>query len=531
MKTGLTSTCAAATLLTLALQGCGSGSDTENTLACEQITTGSLNLQGVTVSGTEAVDGGSFTPPGSTRPLRGLPAFCRVTVALKPSASSNINAEIWMPRNWNGKLVAVGNGGLAGTISYADMAPALAKGYATASTDTGHVASDTTWLPNREKQYEYMSGSVHEMTAAAKNVLPRFYGRAASRAYYQGCSTGGGQGFSAVQRFPTDFDGVIAGAPQNFPTHFRAALVYDWQLANASPATVLPTATLANVTKAVLNQCGGAAAATDGFLMNPQACAFDPRSMQCAEGQSGDACLSAAQVGVVSAIYTGLRSPTTGVSMWPGFPVGSEQPVSGGGWAQHGTSGGQPFNTASLFFRIGVLEQPSFDLKLMDFHQTVQRADQLFGDVINSISTDIRPFTGRGGKLLMYHGWVDPLIAPQNSINYYETLVAQAQSRGQVEESTRLFMVPGMGHCSGGPGATAFDSLDVLDAWVERGQAPARIEARSTTTPIFSRPLCPYPQTAEYAGTGERTLASNWRCVASPAIADIDFYRRGLNVF
>lgn len=514
------------------VQGCGGGGDDKPaTLACDQINTAALNAPGVNVTSTETVAGSSFTPPGTTRAITGLPSFCRVAVTLTPTATSDIKAEIWMPANWNGKLVSVGNGGLAGTISYGDMAPALAKGYATASTDTGHVATDTTWLPNRQKQYEYMTGSIHEMTVAAKSMLPRYYGKAQSRAYYQGCSTGGGQGFSAVQRFPQDFDGVIAGAPQNFPTHFRPALVYDWQLANASPATVLPTATLATVTRAVLNQCGGANASADGFLMHPPACSFDPASLQCAPGQSGDSCLTTEQVGVVKAIYAGLRSPTTNVQMWPGFPFGSEQPISGGGWAQHGTAGGQPFNTASLFFRIGVLQQPDFDLKTMDFKDTVKRADQLFGDVINSISTDISPFTSRGGKLLMYHGWVDPLIAPQNSINYYESLVDRVGSRSTVEQSARLFMVPGMGHCAGGPGASVFDTLDVLDAWVERGEAPTQIVARSTANPAFTRPLCPYPQVAEYVGSGDRAAASSWRCAPGTPSADLDFYRRGLNIF
>jgi feruloyl esterase len=515
----------------IALSACG-GDDEDavmpsplQTSGCSSVTAGALSSSDATVSIAQAVTAGPFVPPGSTTSVGNMPHFCRVAALLKPSPDSAVNVEFWLPESWNGKLVSVGNGGLAGTISYADMAPALAKGYATVSTDTGHTATDLTWLPNKTREYEYMTGSIHAMTVAAKSLVQRYYGRSQSRAYYQGCSTGGGQAFSAVQRFPDDYDGVIAGAPQNFPTHFRAALLNNWLAANATPESVLPAATMANVTKAILNQCGQPQEVTDGFLLNPQACTFDPAKLQCAPGQSDATCLTPAQIDTVKTVYGGLRS-AKGTPIWPGLFVGSEA-----GWQAQGTAGGAPFATSSNFFRIGVLQDPNYDLKKIDLESAIKQADGLFSDVLNSISTNIAPFTSKGGKLLMYHGWSDNLISPQNSINYYETLVEQSGSRSQTENSTRLFMVPGMGHCSGGPGATSFDTLTSLDNWVETNQAPPTLTATSTSTPAFTRPLCPYPQVAEYKGAGDRNTAANWQCTVRPAVADTQFYRRGLNVF
>jgi feruloyl esterase len=497
---------------------------------------GSLqSLPNTTITSATTVSG-TFTPPGGG-PIQGLPSFCRVAATLKPSPVSNVKIEVWLPTGgWNQKLQAVGNGGLAGTISYAALAIAIKGGFASVSTDTGHIASDITWLPDEEKEKDYGYRAIHGMTVFAKTVAQQFYGSAVKRSYFNGCSTGGGQGFGEVQLYPEDYDGVLAGAPQNYATRLRAAGIWEFQVASNDPASKLAKATLSLVTAAVLRECGGRWS-VDGFLGDPQACRFDPKELICKWDQDPAACLTVAQVSAVQKIYAGAVNPKTKKQIWPGLLPGSEAPAGTGavGWEAAAFTGQTPFAPPAQFYSMGVFENPKLDFHTVDIDSAIQSAERKF-PFINHTSTEIDAFTKRGGKLLMYHGWADPNISPLNTINYYGSLVKATQSKSlldnagaqkETQKSVLLFMVPGMGHCSGGPGPDTFDGIGVLDEWVDHGVAPDKIIASHLTNgvPTMSRPLCPYPQQARYTGSGDRTNASNWACTDGPFIFDPSFYK------
>jgi feruloyl esterase len=503
-------------------------------------------LPDTTITSAATVPAGTFVPPDGSAPQMNLPSFCRVTATLAPSAVSNIKLEVWMPiSGWNGRLQGVGGGGLAGVIVYSALAPAIRAGYASVSTDTGHVSSDTTWLSSVDKEMDYGFRGIHGMTITAKAAIAQFYGTPAARSYFNGCSTGGGQGFGEVQLYPDDYDGAVTGAPQDFPTHLRAAEIYEYQVGSNDPTGMLPNATLSLVTKGVLAQCGSSDEISDGFLNNPQACTFNPKSIVCRPAQDPTTCITIRQALTVWQIYQGPRNPRTGYSVWPGLVRGSEQPGGPGltGWAAAGING-PPFATASPFYRLGVFQNPNFDLRRMNMDSDVQLADTTF-PFINHIDPNIDAFTrGRNSKLLIYHGWADPLISPQNTINYFGSIVAGVNARyygnanfsaalQDTQQWVRLFMVPGMGHCSGGPGPDQFDVLNPLVQWVEQGVAPSSIIASHVTNGMttYTRPLCAYPQVAQYSGSGDRTNAANWSCVDSSGVYDFDFYSRGMDIY
>jgi feruloyl esterase len=494
------------------------------------------SLKNTTVTSATTVSD-TFTPPDSARSMQGLPSFCRVTATLKPSPASDIKIEVWMPsESWNGKLQGVGNGGLAGTITYNALGTAIQKGYASVSTDTGHVVTDTTWMQDAEKAKDYGYRGIHEMTVAAKSVVQQFYGSPAKHSYFSGCSTGGGQAFGETQLYPEDYDGIVAGDPQNYPTNLRAGDIHEFQAGNNDPASNLPRATLSVITAAVLKECGRPGDAEDGFLNDPRSCHFDPEKLLCKSGQATSACLTAAQIAAVKSVYEGTFSMRTMERIWPGLLPGSEAPA-GTGWQTVGISGPKPFAAAAQVYSFGVLGNPEPDFHKLDIDAALEADTRKFAS-FNHISTDIDPFLRRGGKLLIYHGWNDPSVSPLNTIDYYGSLIAtikrkthldEAAALKETQKSVRVFMVPGMGHCSGGPGPDSFDALGKLEDWVEQGKAPERINASHLTNgaPVSSRPLCPYPQEAQFTGSGERKDASNWVCADRPFVFDPSFYKVG----
>jgi feruloyl esterase len=475
---------------------------------------------------------GTFTPPDGGMPIQSLPSFCRVTATLKPSAVSDIKIEIWMPTNgWNGKFEGVGNGGLGGTISYtnlpnyldhASLADAIMSGYAGASTDTGHVATDRNWVANEEKERDYGYRAIHEMTITAKAVIQKFYVRAATRSYFNGCSTGGGQALGEAQLYPDDYDGLLAGDSQNILTHTRASDVWAAQAVNNE--NKLTPGALSLVKAAVLNQCGGKdGGLEDGFLLkDPRQCRFSPEQLLCREGQDPATCLTAPQSKLMMKLSEGYISHTN-------------QRILSGLWGPGALGWGgynrvymnDAFNASSpagQFYAVGVLQNANLDVHTMDIDSAVALADQKFG-FINHTSPDLDTFMRRGGKLIMYHGWDDPSISPMNSINYYSSVVERMRDKGhlnsieaamtETQKSARLFLVPGMGHCGGGPGPNTFDAIGTLDQWVNHGVAPDKIIA-SHVAPAYARPLCAYPHEARYNGSGARADASNWKCVSEP---------------
>ena len=494
--------------------------------SCESLAT--LALEGTAITKVEVVAPGTFQPPdGPPRgrnPYTALPEFCRVAATLTPTSDSDIKVEIWLPtfasgsggqapdKNvWNGKFQAVGNGGWAGVIGYAEMADALQGGYATASTDTGHVGGRGTFaLGHPEKLVDFAWRSEHEMTATAKKVVEAFYGSGPKLSYWNGCSTGGRQGLKLAQMFPEDYNGIIAGAPAN-----RTAISL-W-IADAvlrDPARYIPAAKYPVIHQAALAACDAGDGVTDGLIDDPRQCRFDPSVLLCpstALGASDQAsCLTAPQVAAVKQIYSNAVNPRTKKELFSSFVPGSEL-----GW---GAQAAGPDVQAMTYdqYRYVVFKDPNWDWKTFDFDKDVAKGDLPENLIMNATSPDLKAFFSRGGKLIMYHGWSDSLVPPVNTIKYYEQVVAHMGGGAKASEHVRLFMAPGMGHCAGGEGPDTFDKVKALEEWVERGQAPARFEAshRVSGRVDRTRPLCPYPQVARYSGAGSIDDAANFSCKA-----------------
>jgi feruloyl esterase len=469
-----------------------------------------LHLQNTTVTIAQTVEAGAFTPSGGAgrgpgvNAFKSLPAFCRVAATLAPTSDSDIKIEVWLPAaNWNGKFQAVGNGGWAGTISYPAMAKALSQGYATASTDTGHATPGGSFaMGHPQKLIDYGYRSVHEMTVQAKAIVAAFYPNGAARSYWNGCSTGGKQALMEAQRYPADYDGIIAGAPANYMSHLQVWSLWVPKAVHESEASYIPPAKYPLIHKAVLDACDALDGVKDGVIEDPTRCRFDPKALECTGGDTS-ACLTAAQVTAARKLYEPATNPRTGLKIFPGLERGSEM-----GWG--GLAGPQPMGIPTDTFKYVVHENPAWDWNTMDFDTDTAALEKNFAGVVDATSPDLSAFMNRGGKLLMYHGWNDQLIAPRNSIDYFNN-VLYTMGMAKTADAMRLYMVPGMTHCSGGDGTSNFDMVAEMENWVERGKAPDRIIA-SRTNPDRTRPLCPYPQMAVYKGSGRTDEAANFSC-------------------
>ena len=475
-----------------------------------------LALPNTTITLAQSVAAGEFAPPKpfSAFPMPGyknLPAFCRVAAEIKPTKDSAIKIEVWMPlTGWNGKFQGIGNGGWSGEIWYPFMGPALTGGYATASTDTGHEGSDSDAsfaLEHPEKVIDYGYRAVHEMTVQAKAIVAAFYGSEPRRSYWNGCSSGGRQGLKEAQRFPLDYDGIVAGAPANNWANLMAGGVWTAQAELKNPESFVPPSKYPQLRRAAVDACDGLDGLKDGLIQNPARCHFDPKVLQCKDGD-GPACLTSAQVEASRKIYAGATNPRTGSQIFPGLEPGSELQ-----WAFYAS--GEPPIVAS-YFKYLVFKNPKWDFRELNFDGDIALAEKIDKGTISATDANLQPFVKHGGKLILYHGWSDGLIAPQNTINYYNSVVAAMGGPEKVQNSIRLFMAPGMHHCFGGDGPSNFDAVTALDLWVEKGSAPDQIVASHAKagTVDRTRPLCPYPQVAEYRGSGSIDDAANFACKA-----------------
>ncbi len=435
-------------------------------------------------------------------------AFCRVEATLTPTADSDIKIEVWMPTaGWNGKFQAVGNGGWAGFLAYPAMAETLGRGYATSSTDTGHTGGSGSFvIGHPEKYIDFAYRAVHEMTVKAKAIVTAFYATPPKRSYWNGCSTGGRQGLAEVQRYPNDFDGVIAGAQANPRTHLNAWGISLAQAALTDPAAFIPPTKYPAIHRAVLTACDALDGVTDGLVSEPTRCKFDPQILAC-EGADGPGCLTARQVQTARTMMSPAKT-AGGAEIFPGHALGAEL-----GWGAL-AEGPEPVPLVIDHYRYVVFKDPTWEWRTFSMDRDVAIADKVDNGTINAIDPNIQSFTRRGGKLLMYHGWADALVSPGTSINYFNTVVKALGGPAKTAESVRLFMVPGMGHCRGGDGPNTFDMMAALERWVEGGIAPDRIiashmnDGRADRT----RPLCPYPQVAVYRGTGNTDDEANFAC-------------------
>jgi len=474
--------------------------------SCESLA--SLKLPDTTITSAVAVGAGAFVAPAAGQGKQGpsysdLPAFCRVAATLKPSSDSDIKMELWLPATgWNGNLEANGNGGWTGSITPATLAAGVRRGYATVMTDTGHEGGSASFaLGHPEKVVDFGYRAVHEMTVKSKAIVAAYYEKSAKMSYWNGCSAGGRQGIMEAQRYPEDFEGIVAGAPGINWSGRSMQSLWIAQATHKDDASMVPAAKFAAIHNAVLAACDAKDGVTDGVLEDPTKCNFDPKTIECKEGDNAT-CLTSAQVETVRKIYSAVVNPRTKQEIFPPHQPGSEL-----GW--NTMAGAQPFGPGVDLFKYVVFQNADWDYKTFNFDSDAARTRDASASM-DALNPNLDRFFARGGKLVQYHGWADPQISPGSSVEYYKSVAA----RGKVDDSYRLFMVPGMNHCGGGDGTDQFDMVTVLEKWMESKKAPDQVVAsrvRGGKTDR-TRPLCAYPQVAVYNGSGSTDDAANFSC-------------------
>jgi feruloyl esterase len=468
----------------------------------------SVSLPHTTVTAAEYVAAGPARTGRGAQANTQLPAHCRVAATLKPSGDSHIEMELWMPvENWNGKFLAVGNGGWAGNIETGAIANGLSRGYATASNDTGHKGGSASFaVGHPEKLVDFGYRAMHEMAIQSKAIIQAFYKRAPQLSYYQGCSTGGRQGLMSAQRYPEDFDAIIAGAPVNNMIHLNIQSVARQIEVLKEPSRIIPAGKMTLFANAVVAACDPNDGVKDNIISDPQMCKFDPQTLVCKAGDAPD-CLTPAQVESAKSAWAAVKTKNGEVvypGSSPGFETGYRMPTPGA-----------PLNPlfTDMARYIG-RQDANWDVMTFDLEKDLALAMKNAA-FVEATDPDLTKFKARGGKLLLYHGWADPGPAPENTINYVSAVANKVGGRGQ-DDWMRLFLMPGMGHCRGGVGPDQADFLGAMERWREQGDAPRQIIASRAAgangqTPM-TRPLCPHPQIAKYTGSGSTDDAKNFVC-------------------
>ena len=446
------------------------------------------------------------TPPG----LKVMMPFCRVTGFIKPVPESHIGFEVWLPpaEDWNERFFAVGNPAFEGAIKYQGLTRALANGYATSSTDTGHQHPGHEWAMGQpEKLIDWVHRAVHETTVVSKQLIQAYYSRAARYSYWNSCHNGGRQGLAAAQRYPNDFDGIVAGDPAFYLTRLQTGSEYLGWVAlkdGMNSPSYVPPVKYPAIHRAVLDACDAKDGVKDDAIEDPTRCNFDPASIQCA-GPDRPSCLTAPQVETVRRLYAGAKF-ADGTQIYSGFEPGSELL-----WSAL-IAGPEPHEINNGFFKYIAFENPDWDFRTLDVEKDTRDIDARLGPIINSIETDLTAFKNNGGKLLMYSSWNETWIPPRTLTTYYNDVVKTMGGESRTKDFFRLFMVPDFGMCSADNGV--FDALDILRKWREDGVAPDRITAsyRDRGAVYKTRPVCPYPQAAIYKGEGDTNDGANFEC-------------------
>jgi len=458
-----------------------------------------------------------------------VPAYCRVTGLLRPE----IAFEVSLPAKWNGRFYMIGNGGHAGEsledpsrTSQRDAA--LQVGFAVGQTNTGHDSRKepgaTFVLSNPQKAIDYAYRAVHLTAVTAKEIAKDYYAKPVSRAYWNSCSNGGRQGLIEAQRFPKDFDGIVANAPWLDQTGFTIGAMWNQKALSDAP---VPPAKLNLLAEKVMAKCDAVDGLKDGLIDDPRKCSFDPARdvPACSAGNDGMDCLTAAQASTIAKIYGGPVS--NGKPFFPGFEPGSEaiMPAFFGGGSSSGwlnmIVSAQPDGKSADFglaentmrYLVHKPPKPDYDYKTFDYDRDISMLDE-WGRQADAKNPDLSKFKKRGGKLLMTYGWADSILQPMMGVNYFEQAVAK--NGPDTTDFFRLFMVPGMAHCSGGIGPDRHDAVTAVINWVEKGKAPETMRASRVVDNkvVRTRPLCPYPQVARYRGTGSTDEAASFNCVA-----------------
>jgi feruloyl esterase len=499
-----------------------------------------LKLADTTITSAKTIAAGAFSmPPGTppsplgSTPFKKLPDFCRIEGVIQPSSDSHIEFEVWIPAfRWNGKIQGTGNGGFAGSINYSGLAESVLAGYAASSTDTGHkgAATDARWaLGHPEKIVDYGYRAVHETAEKSKAIVHAFYDEKVQHSYFSSCSNGGRQALMEAQRYPADYDGIIAGAPAGSFTHIVASFTSNLQADEIDPAAYIAADKYPAIEAAVLAACDARDGVKDGVLDDPTKCDFKPATLLC-NGRESPACLTQPQVTALEKIYAGPRN-SQGEQIYPGFLPGGQSGL--GGW-QLWITGAAPGKSLQYAFATQgganlIYQDAAWDFRSFNLDHDVKVADDTMGVRLNAIDPNLKAFRDRGGKLLLYHGWSDPALAPMATVNYYQSVLAKMGPK-ESADLVRLYMVPGMQHCGGGPGPDSFGATpggpkedaqhsmsSALERWVETGIPPDKIIATKYAGKdvVRTRPLCPYPQVARYSGTGSTDDAANFKCVVA----------------
>lgn len=505
--------------------------------ACEKLK--DLKLDNTTLT-AESVPAGPFAlPPGLPANSVDVPAFCRLRGEAKPTPDSLIKFEVWLPAQWNGKFEQIGSGGLAGSINLFVLAAAMKKGFATAGTDDGHQGSPVNgvWVighPEKVKDFGYRA--VHETNEKAKQIIAAFYQRAPKYSYFNGCSEGGREAMMEAQRYPDDFNGILAGASALKWTELMAAFAWNAQALNNSSSFISPGKRNA-VREAALAACASQDGVKDNYIKDPLSCHFDPAVLLCKDSDS-DACLTSDQLAALKKIYAGPKNPQTGKQISSGYEPGAEGVPGIPGIAfdsyVYGTGPGMSLDAifSTAFYGGFVFENPKWKFSDLNFDKDIATTEEKVGASLNALNPDLSAFRKHGGKLIQYHGWNDGSPSPHHAVEYYDDAMAKMGGFKSTSKFYRLFMAPGVMHCGGGAGPNMFGNmLDftapddpdrnifvALERWTEKGVAPERIIATKyadddpTKSVEMTRPLCPYPQVAKWMGKGSTSDANSWVC-------------------
>ena len=507
---------AAASLLALA--GCGgSGSKSAEEIAaerCEAVAAARFDNTTTTVTQTAA---GSFMPPTGTA-IADVPAFCRVQATLKPSTDSNIKVELWLPQEkWNGRFLGLGNGGFGGALDYRALAAGLKRGYAVAHTDMGTAPSTgldgTPLIGHPEKWLDWGHRSTHLMTTLSKSLLQTYYQQAPKKSYFSGCSSGGGQGLHEAQRYPEDYDGIVVGAPGHNRLGTHQSILWTFAATQRDEASYISPATYKALNASIKSACDGADGLVDGIISRPDLCKPDLSS------------LTAGQAEAMRKIYADPTHAVTGAQIFPGLLPGYEVIFPND----------PPSPTQQVWFN-GIFNWvfgESWDWRSFDFGADVDAMQTKLGGIVNATDPDLSAFRARGGKMIAYQGLADDIVAPGEIARYVD---AVKDRLGERDSFLRLFNAPGMGHCQSGDAPNIFgnndleantispddperDALAAVQAWVEEGRVPTQLIATqfqgndSKAAKLRDRPLCVYPQVAQYKGSGDPNAASSFSCV------------------
>ena len=544
LRFGLAALLACAALSACNTTGPGTVGDTRHdaprkpALACADLAKAGLSFEGnATVVAATAVTGGSITL-ASGQTISNLPTMCRVEGVARPRSDSDIRFEVWLPIDrWNGRFMASGEGGFAGALNYTrggldgGLDEIVRRGYATASTDTGHRAADQFWaIGHPERVTDYAYRAKHLVTVAAKGLIATYYGQAPVKSYLNSCSNGGRQALVQANRYPADYDGFVIGAPWNYTQRAAAGFLWTAQ-ALSQPGAAIPATKLPIIRNAVLAKCDAIDGLKDGLIEDPRRCGFDPATLQCKGADAAD-CLTSAQVTAVRKLYQGPVNPRTGEQLYPGWSQGSES-MWGRIVANSPTS--SPLALGIGYYQNLVYSDPKWDFMKFDFDRDMTLADEKMSPVLNAMQSDLSAIRDRGVKIIFYQGWDDEVLQPGHTPNYYEQVTRTMGGPESTQRFARLFMVPGMGHCYFGPGASSFggvgqqitptrdpahDLQSALEKWVENGVAPDTMiatkftdNAAATRSVKLTRLLCTYPKVARYKGQGSPDDSSSFECV------------------